>query len=282
MERYFDGRMQPLPAPDALMSLRALAFGDGFFSTMGVHQGRLLFADGHRLRFERSAAAFAIAIDIDRLMQQLQADAHRVGEGIIKVIVSRDVQPLRGYGFSPADAGAAAMIFIQYQPSPIYQSVSFIDGIPVQLPMTAMTLQARISPRLERLAGVKLIACTDQIFAHAELLAHQAADGDIKDGLLSDSADAWACATMGNIFYRQNDQWYTPPVGDGVAGVMREWLLANAKVKIAERTLGKDELMRIEALVITNAVRGITPVARLYIKQDADKKARKLAGDLPI
>ena len=70
------------------------------------------------------------------------------------------------------------------------------------------------------------------------------------------------CATAANLFVLRDGHWSTPPVERcGVAGVTRQWLLDHYPIE--QRELAPAEVETANAVVLTNAVRGILPVARL-------------------
>ena len=66
-----------------------------------------------------------------------------------------------------------------------------------------------------------------------------------------------------NVFVKLDGRWWTPPLSAGLLpGVMRQVLLDDPAMQANERTLTQADLMRAEALVICNALRGALP-ARL-------------------
>jgi len=63
-----------------------------------------------------------------------------------------------------------------------------------------------------------------------------------------------------NVFVKLDGQWYTPPLSAGLLpGVMRQVLLEDASMQPRERTIMRADLLRAEALVICNALRGVLP-----------------------
>lgn len=252
-----------------MTQMRAFAYGDGFFSTMGVHDGQIVGVDGHRLRITNSLSAFGMQMDVDGLMAQLGKCAKQMQQGIIKVIISRQAQAVRGYGYLPTADGMVAMADIRLIPSALYAQHQWHDGIPIAPSITMTTLTSTIGHRTARLAGLKLIACPEQVLAHAELLERQQAGDDSDDGLIANVHGQWVCATVGNIFYQLDGHWYTPPVDiSGVAGVMRQMVMAKAVQSdkaVQERILSDDDLPKLQALCMTNAVRGIVPVAQFKL-----------------
>ena len=72
-----------------------------------------------------------------------------------------------------------------------------------------------------------------------------------------------------SVFLKLDGRWVTPPLADGaLPGVMRAVLLDDAALGAAERRLGRDELMRAEAIMVCNALRGALP-ARLLPPEGA-------------
>jgi para-aminobenzoate synthetase/4-amino-4-deoxychorismate lyase len=60
-----------------------------------------------------------------------------------------------------------------------------------------------------------------------------------------------------NVFLRLAGRWFTPPLADGVLpGVMRGVLLDDPTWAATERRLWREDLLRAEAIVVCNALRG--------------------------
>ncbi len=253
-----------LALSDARMDERAFAYGDGFFSTIGVCDGQMICAPFHAKRILTGLSALRLSGSVDELMMALTQLARQMREGILKIIITRPVQSVRGYGFVGM---AAAQAYIKAMPSPVYQGLRFKDGIPIQPVMARqmVLMQGQLSHRSPWLSGLKLIGCPEQVLIHAELLERQQLDDSITDGLVSNVHGQWVCGTMGNMFYQLDGCWYTPPVDiSGVAGVMRAALMASSVLgKVHERVLQTADLPLISGLITTNAVRGITPITNL-------------------
>lgn len=247
-----------------IMEQRGLSYGDGFFSTMGVYDGQILWADGHKNRLTRSAQRLVLDIDVDGVMSELIRLAGQTEQGMIKVIITRAAQSVRGYGY---DDGRACVL-IKAMPSDIYQGVRFYDGIPCQSSGVAVLLDERLSLRTPRFAGLKLISSHEQVFVHRELLCYQHTNPAIIEGLVMTSQDEVVSGAMSNVFYHLNGVWHTPPMqACGVDGVMRQALMA--KFAIKERTLQRRELSSIDGLMFCNAVRGVMPVHTLIMADKA-------------
>ncbi len=66
-----------------------------------------------------------------------------------------------------------------------------------------------------------------------------------------------------NVFVKLDGRWYTPRLSAGLLpGVMRQVLLEDPAMQASERTLTQADLLRAQALVVCNALRGALP-ARL-------------------
>lgn len=257
---YFVMEQGRLQACDGMMDHRGLSYGDGFFSTMGVYDGQIVCVAGHHHRLMVSAQRLELVVDVDGVMGALHQLAKQMNQGVIKIIITRATQSVRGYGY---DDGKACVL-IKTMPSMIYQGVRFYEGIPCQSFGVAVRLSERLSPRTPRFAGLKLISSHEQVFVHRELLCHQQANPAITEGLVATVAGEQVSGAMGNVFYCLGGVWYTPFVNNcGVDGVMRQALLA--KFAIKERMLHEDELSRIDGLMFCNAVRGVMPMTALMM-----------------
>lgn len=260
--QFKDGQFkdQQLTPTDKLINHR-LSYGDGFFSTLGVCQGKILWQDGHAWRLVHSAAAFELDVDAHDIMHALSALADTLQEGILKILITRTPQSVQGYGFT----NRTADIYVKSTPVHIYQDIEFYQDFPVQPAKDAMCLNAVLGIRPPRFVGVKLIGCHEQVFAHRELLSCQKHKPTLGEGLVKNVEGDWISGTMSNVMYRLGDTWHTPFVGrSGVSGVARMQLL---KKGVRERALGDDDLVHLTGLFFCNAVRGILPIKTLNIKR---------------
>ena len=306
-----------------LLAERGFAYADGFFSTMGVCQGQILWASHHRQRLLSHAMALSLTLDVPMLMQQLIERALGLGDGIIKVVVSRVSQPVRGYGWINGDSvvditETKTAIFTQtnnLQQNFINQllvdklmagqSLSF-DDLPKQPIGDAMCIHQQIACLPKPLVGLKSLNRLDSVLVTGELERHRQKQSTLVEGLVQDVMGNWVEGVMSNVFYQlaepisqidkqQSDNqpqhkinanlnsknnvrtniklnhahWHTPPIiQSGVSGVMRQVVmdtLQSQGKKVNERRLTNADLANLSALFFCNAVRGIIPIARLYI-----------------
>lgn len=208
-----------------LLDNRGLAYGDGFFTTMGVVDGQILWPDYHHQRLVSHADALQLALDSDSLLTTLQTHAQQLQQGMLKLIVTRAEQDIRGYGYTPSTSGSACEIWLKSSAMTVAttKQLHLADGrsIPVQPTSAAICLSSQIACLPPLLAGLKSLNRLDTVLASGELQrikAHSlqrksfrseslesATDLPIGEGLLRDMSGDWVEGTMSNVFYQLAD-----------------------------------------------------------------------------
>lgn len=184
----------------------------------------------HLARLESSARALDFALDRDAILTRLQRE--------LQALPADTPTRLR---LTLDKAGAMELAAAPLGPLP------GAPGEPVRLLLASEPL-----PSARPLAGHKttLRAAYDAGVRAAEAAGafdslFFTADGRLVEGGRS------------NVFVRLDGRWFTPPLADGaLPGVMRAVLLEDPAWGAAERSLGRDDLARAEALVVCNALRG--------------------------
>lgn len=273
-------KQTPITAID--IDSRVIAYGDGFFTTMAVVAGQINWLSYHLDRIDESVLALQLNLtnaDLDAanldspnhtirayFNSQLANFAKTLNHGMLKLIVCRRNQPIKGYGFCNSEFDA----FIKLMPTdkPLAQQA---NQVIIQPAATAICLTQQIACLPKPLAGLKLLNAQDKVMASHELWQHQTQNAQMIDGLVQDVMGHWVEGTFCNVFYQLNHEnvWYTPPINrSGVKGVMRQVLLAKfAKYNRAhkERYLANEELSNITSLFFCNAVRGVLPIQALML-----------------
>lgn len=298
--------LHPSNATQTTVSLdnRGLAYGDGFFTTMGVIDGQILWLDYHQQRLVSHATALQLQLDSFSLLMALKTHAKQLQQGMLKLIITRAEQEVRGYGYTPnTGGGSACEIWLKSSPMAITtaRSLPLADGqfIPLQPAASAICLSSQIACLPPTLAGLKSLNRLDNVLASGELQAIKAktlADTikpSIAEGLLRDISGHWVEGTMSNVFYQlveepvakssnrphsQNNsnsnyltqgQWYTPSMAQsGVAGVMRQVIidtLSTSNNPVIIRSLQDEDLPHLSQLFFCNALRGIMPMSSLRL-----------------
>ena len=273
-------KQMPITAID--IDSRVIAYGDGFFTTMAVVAGKINWLSYHLDRIDESVLALQLNLtnaDLDAanldspnhtirayFNSQLANFAKTLNHGMLKLIVCRKNQPIKGYGFCSFEFDA----FIKLMPTdkPLAQQA---NQVIIQPAATAICLTQQIACLPKPLAGLKLLNAQDKVMTSHELWQHQTQNAQMIDGLVQDVMGHWVEGTFCNVFYQLNHEnvWYTPPINrSGVKGVMRQVLLAKfAQSDRAheERYLASEDLANITSLFFCNAVRGILPIQALML-----------------
>lgn len=289
------------PSTATVLDSRAFAYGDGFFTTMRVIDGCILWLDYHQQRLNSHAQALQLNIDSQILLNRLQAHAQQLQQGIMKLIISRTAQAVRGYGFTADDRGCACDSWLQVTAMAIdndAEQLHLPDGrITLMQPISkAVCLTSQLACLPPTLAGLKTLNRLDNVLASGELQRLKMtkltqSSQNIGEGLLRDMSGCWIEGTMSNVFYQladthieckngnpthtsasdylPNGQWHTPSMSQsGVAGIMRQVLidaLAGTDKPIIIRPLVDKDLPQLSRLFFCNAVRGIMPMSALTL-----------------
>lgn len=223
---------------------RGLAYGDGVFETMRAHGGTLPWWPRHRARLQDGALRLGMTMPAESLLKAALAEAlEQAPDGVLKLTLTRGVG---ARGYAPTVASPSTLVLATFPvPTATTQALS-VDVLDVFL---------GTQPAL---AGIKHLNRLEQVFG-----AREAAARGLDDGLMADAEGLITCSTRANVFACIDGQWRTPPITRcGVAGVARGALIdAWPAVQVAE--LPASELLRVEALFLSNAVRGILPIGRL-------------------
>ena len=287
----------------ASLDNRGLAYGDGFFTTMGVIDGLILWQDYHHQRLISHAHALQLDIDDQALLLSLQSHAQQLQQGMLKLIITRAAQDIRGYGYMPSESGSACEIWLKSSAMTVStaEQLPLAKGIflPVQPISTAVCLSSQLACLPSPLAGLKTLNRLDNVMASAELqdirsqVSASNAALDIGEGLLRDMTGDWVEGTMSNVFYQLADsrlvtssseinntvnsnknyltegQWYTPSMTQsGVAGVMRQVLIDALSITenpVIIRSLQDEDLPQLSQLFFCNALRGVMPMTSLNL-----------------
>ncbi|MGB2784170.1 aminotransferase class IV [Psychrobacter sp.] len=281
---------------------RGLAYGDGFFTTMGVIDGQILWLAHHQQRLVSHAEALQLEFDSHSVLAIIRTHAEQLQQGMLKLMVTRAVQDVRGYGYVPTTSGSACEIWLKSSAMTVTttEQLRLSDGclILMQPISSAICLSSQLACLPPPLAGLKSLNRLDNVLASGELQAikAQVLEDNIKrsisEGLLRDMSGRWVEGTMSNVFYQlseqqssksashldinKNDpnyldqgQWYTPSMAQaGVAGVMRQVLidaLSTSKHPVIIRSLKDEDLPQLSQLFFCNALRGVMPMSSLTL-----------------
>ena len=236
-----------VPADD-----RGLNYADGAFETLSCHEGCMQHEDLHRTRLTRALSALGVPTAAEQ-GERLFEDAGRCLEtarhtGIARLTVTRGSGP-RGYA-PPALPQLRSILRASSRPN------SSLSALRCGIATTCWATQPQ-------LAGLKLLARTEQVLA-----AGEAAAGGWDDMLMLDSDDHVISSSRANVFMLFGEKVATPCLDRcGIAGTRRELLLTKLlpamDCAVEIRPISLAECLSADALVTTNSVSGVTPIAQV-------------------
>jgi len=244
MESWVDGQ----PADALSLKDRGLAYGDGLFETIAVRDGKLVLLEGHLQRLALGCRRLAISADWAVLNAELRAYAQQLGDGVLKLIVTRG-DSLRGYAANPS---AQARRILQGSPPAAYPLAHAEQGVQLFPCSTRLSEQPL-------LAGLKHLNRLEQVLARAEW-----SDTEHAEGLMLDTSGRVIEGVFSNLFMVHDGALITADLSRcGVAGVMRGQLLFQAEsdgIATQVTDIRLEQLHQADEVFVCNSVYGVWPV----------------------
>lgn len=227
---------------------RGLAYGDGLFETIAVHEGRAPLLDFHLDRLTRSCQRLALQSPaLDLLDEELNRLAAR-DSCVVKITITRGENE-RGYRI-PSEPKPPTRIMQRFE-LPKYPQSYQTEGVHVRL----CDYRLPINPVL---AGIKHLNRLDQVMARSEW------EDEYQEGVMLDTQDRVVEGTMSNLFICKELTVSTPSLTyAGVNGVMREYILQYFKqqgIECEVRPMGLDDLKNADSMFLCNSVIGVWPI----------------------
>lgn len=267
---WVDGQaIVTLPVQD-----RGLAYGDGLFETIRVQQGQMPLLSFHRQRLTEGCQRLRLAADIELIITELLGHARLLGEGVLKLIVTRG-DGMRGYAMPQP---ATVRRIVQPAALPAYPAQNAEQGIAL------FDCQTRLA-RQPLLAGLKHLNRLEQVLARSEW-----DDPAYAEGLLCDEQGDVIEGVFSNLFIVQQGSLITPDLSlAGVAGVMRAALLQAAAQQgfaVQVATVSRAQLLAADEVFFCNSLYGVWPVRALCDRTwpvgPATRKIQALAQGLMV
>ncbi|MCL6414805.1 aminodeoxychorismate lyase [Aestuariirhabdus sp. Z084] len=247
--------MQPLwlnGKPQAAISVldRGLAYGDGVFETLRIHNTSPSLFYLHIDRLSSSCERLNIQLDLAVLLREIEAyiQQYSITSGVLKIIITRGSG---GRGYNPAGCDEHRRILASFQ-APEYPETHSKQGIRLFDCQTRLG----ISPAT---AGMKHLNRLEQVLARSEWNSDEFAEGLMQDIDLKPVE-----GTMSNLFVVSGGTLSTPDLSQsGVAGVCREFILRQAKIEkldVAITSLSLEDMYNAEEVFVCNSVAGVWPV----------------------
>lgn len=258
---YFDGRV--VPATEVRLSLddRGVLYGMGFFETFRTSGGRPHLWPYHLRRLTaacgKAGLAFptqSIATDLARLQSAVEAllDRWNTASRRLHDAVFR-------YTLTAGPPGGAPVEFLTIRPLPPEAPP---EGIALRV-LNVLRDNGEWVPRPKSLDYLNAILGADEL--------DRRATSPSDEGLFLSRDGRFVVETP-----RQNIAWfvdgrlyYPDPAIGGVDGTTLAWLLETGGFMVEAYHALLDELLDADAVLVMNAVRGITPVREIWDAADS-------------
>lgn len=233
-----------IPAND-----RGLAYGDGLFETIRLHNGYFLFLNEHLERLQQGCKTLHMNCDLLQIHQWLlQEAASAPAEAIIKLMLTRGSG---GRGYKPPEKALPRCI-ITTHPLPQDSGPDPCNGI------KAFICKQRLAQQ-PTLAGIKHLNRLEQVLASMEF-----PDATYHEGLMADYSGSVIEGTRSNLFVSVHGILQTPALDHcGIQGVLRRKLLEHFGTDVQVTNISLDSLQHADELFVANSVMGIWPITRL-------------------
>lgn len=182
---------------------------------MGVIDGQILWLAYHQQRLISHAEALQLELDSHSVLAIIRTHAEQLQQGMLKLMVTRAVQDVRGYGYVPTASGSDCEIWLKSSVMTVTttEQLRLPDGclIPTQPISSAICLSSQLACLPPPLAGLKSLNRLDNVLASGELQGIKAQvlehciKPSISEGLLRDISGRWVEGTMSNVFYQLSD-----------------------------------------------------------------------------
>ena len=224
---------------------RGLTYGDGVFETMLARRGAIALWPRHLARLASGCERLYIAMPEGELLEselaQLLEGWH---ECVVRLTLTRGPGAI---GYAAGPAGTATRIFVAREVPRIPERV---DRIGIVAAWSELRLAAQ-----PLLAGIKHLNRLEQVLARA----HAPPADEV---LLADAEGRAVCAGAANLFAVIDGRLVTPSLERcGVAGVARAVIVERLGAIV--RDVAGDELDTASEIFLSNAVRGVVPVASI-------------------
>jgi len=223
---------------------RGLAYGDGLFETVRLHQAIPVLLTEHLDRMEKGASTLKIPFDRQLMEKEIAVLATEFPrEGVLKVMLTRGSG---GRGYRPGE---------QCEPSRIIALHALPEYANQASGIRTFICKQRLADQ-PAIAGLKHLNRLEQVLASMEW-----PDSTFDEGLMLDMHDNIKEGTRSNLFWVESGQLMTPTLEDcGVAGILRDYLLNSMPGSSEEPESPLERLAQADEVFVCNSVFGIWPV----------------------
>ena len=243
---------------DAKISVldHGLLYGDGLFEGIRVRAGRIFRLDQHLARLQLGARVLGMDLPFDAAQQaRIITDTVRAfgrKEAYVRLLVTRGEGPL---GVDPSTCKRPTMICIAAEIS-LFSAEQRAQGL-------AMITSSYRRPNPD----VQDVAVKTLNYLGSVLAKQEARQRGADDALLLNQSGRVAEAAVANVFLVRGQDLLTPPALDGcLEGINRAAVLQigrNLGFSVAERSLGRRDLLAADEVFLTGSGAGVIGVRSL-------------------
>lgn len=248
---------------------RAFRLGDGFFESMRVIDGKVVFLENHFSRIVDTASALKIATTDTFTLELLRSQIHGVLNrnnihkgGRVRITFYRKASG----NYLPNSnelnylIEAEALMDNEFTLNPIGKTVDIFTDF---------------KKDVNKLSIFKTLNA--QLYIMAALYSKEK---NLDDALIQNNKFAIIESISSNLFIVSNGVLYTPTLQDGcIGGTMRMNIINIAldnKIKVYECTLNPQNLLAADEIFLTNAVRGIEWVVAYRTKRYYNDMSKRM------
>jgi len=244
---FFDNRENKVR--EEILLNRGNLYGDGFFTTGIVKDGKILHQNRHFERLQNTATKFQFAdYNEDLLIQFLLDSLKDIDEACIRITISRQ-QAGRGYQYNQLSKSDVTVQLSHRPEAPVEPCHLVLSETPVSV--NAFLAGSKHLNRLDSVLASRQIKSDNQ----EVVLFHE-------DNVIGGSRS--------NLFVLDNKQWKTPSLEmAGVEGITRQRiieLMQQNGIPVSIEPITLQKIQDVEAAFITNSLLGIWPVSKIADK----------------
>jgi branched-chain amino acid aminotransferase len=248
---------------------RAFRLGDGFFESMRVIDGRVLFLENHFARISDTIKALKMVaqenFSLELLRSQIQGLLQRnniTRGGRVRITFYR-----KATGFYLPHSDDVNYLI---ESEPLLENEFLLNPIG-----KTVDIFTDFKKDVNKLSIYKSLNA--QLYIMAALHSREK---NLDDALIQNNKFAIIESIASNIFIVSNGVLYTPTLQDGcIAGTMRMNIINIAidnKIKVYECTLNPQNLLAADEIFLTNAVKGVEWVVAYRTKRYYNDMSKKM------
>lgn len=248
---------------------RAFRLGDGFFESMRVIDGKVLFLENHFARISDTIKALKMVaqenFSLDLLRSQIQGLLQRnniTRGGRVRITFYR-----KATGFYLPHSDDVNYLI---ESEPLLENEFLLNPIG-----KTVDIFTDFKKDVNKLSIYKSLNA--QLYIMAALHSREK---NLDDALIQNNKFAIIESIASNIFIVSNGVLYTPTLQDGcIAGTMRMNIINIAidnKIKVYECTLNPQNLLAADEIFLTNAVKGVEWVVAYRTKRYYNDMSKKM------